>query len=130
LDRGATVMKILYLNIPGVIGEAGRTMRAFGHNLVLRSGCLEALETLRNSTFDAVVIEDGNDDPEILHFTVEAHQSHPGLPIFVANTWRHGLLRAIEQFQGIGKGSGDDDAEFSAGRHPGSTHFQEVGENI
>jgi hypothetical protein len=122
------VMKILYLNIPGVIGEAGRAMRAFGHNLALRSGCVEALESLRNSTFDAVVIENGNDDPEILHFTVEAHQSHPILPIFVADTWGHGLLRAIEQFGRIGEGSGDDDAEFSAIGQAGSTHLQESGE--
>jgi hypothetical protein len=55
-----------------------------------------------------------NDDPEILHFTVEAHQSHPARPIFVAHTWSHGLLRAIEQFGRVGKDCGDDDAEFSA----------------
>jgi hypothetical protein len=123
-------MKILYMNILGVIEGAGRAMRDCGHNLVLRSGCVEALETLRNGTFDAVVIEDGNQDPEILHFTVEAHQSHPILPIFVANTWGHGLLRAIEQFGSIGKDCENDDAEFSAIGQAGSTHLQEFGETI
>jgi hypothetical protein len=49
-------MKILYLNILGVIEGTGRAMRACGHNLVLGSGCVEALETLRNPTIDAVVI--------------------------------------------------------------------------
>ena len=123
-------MKILYLNIRGVIGEAGRAVRAFGYHLVLRSGCVEALETLHNETFDALVIEDSNQDPAILHFTVEAHQSHPILPIFVANTWSHGLLRAIEQFVAIGKECGDEDAEFSAIGQAGATHLQEFGETI
>jgi hypothetical protein len=68
-------MKILYLNIQGVIEGTGRAMRTCGHNLVLRSGCVESLETLRSSTFDAAVIEDYSDAPEILHSTVEAHQS-------------------------------------------------------
>ena len=107
-------MKILYLNVRGIVGETGRAMRACGHKLALRSGCVEALESIHNATFDAVVIEDDNQDPEILHFTVEAHQSDPSLPIFVANTWSHGLLRAIEQFGRIAEDSGDDNAEFSA----------------
>ena len=105
-------MNILYMNLRGVIGETGRAIRACGHKLVLRSGCVEALESIRNATFNALVVEDDNEDPEILHFTVEAHQINPTLPIFVANTWRHGLLRAIEQFGRIPKGSGND-AEFA-----------------
>lgn len=107
-------MKILYLNLRGVLGETGRTMRRHGYNLVLRSGCDDALEIIRHQTFDAVVIEDGDQDPEILHFTVEVHQIRAALPIFVASTWRHGLLRAIEQFARTGEGCGDDDTEFSA----------------
>jgi len=108
-------MKILYLNMRGVIGEAGRAVRAGGHTLVLRCGCVEALETLRNFKFDAVVIED-DDHPEILHFTVEAHQSHPALPIFVASTWSRGLLKAIEQFSGVGENCGDDAEPSAAGQ--------------
>lgn len=123
-------MKILYLNIRGVIGETGRAMRACGHKLVLSSGCVEALETLRNFKFDAVVIEDG-DHPEILHFTVEAHQSHPALPIFVANTWGRGLLKALEQFGRVGKGCGDDDAEFSAtGQGDSTSHARAWDEDL
>jgi hypothetical protein len=114
-------MQILYINIRGVIGKTGRAVRACGHNLMLRSGCVEALEIVRNSTFDAVVIEDDNDDPEILRFTVEAHQSRPALPIFVANTWSHGLLRAIEQFGRIGEACGEDDSDFSAAGQADST---------
>ena len=51
-------MNILYMNVRGVIGETGRAMRAQGHKLVLRSECVEALESIRNETFGAVVIED------------------------------------------------------------------------
>jgi hypothetical protein len=122
-------MKILYLNVRGVIGEAGRAVRASGHNLVLRSDCIDALETIRNGTFDALVIEDGDQDQRILHFTVEAHQSHPALPIFVANTWGHGLLRAIEQFGPVSRGCGDDDSDLSAMAQIDSMHSQEVGRN-
>ena len=107
-------MNILYINLRGGIGETGRAMRACGHKLVLRSGCVEALESIRNARFDALVIEDDNQDPEILHFTVEAHQSDPGLPIFVASAWSHDLLRAIEEFGRVAKDCGDDDAEFGA----------------
>ena len=107
-------MNILYLNVRGFLGETGRAIRACGHKLVLRSGCVEALESIHNATFDALVIEDDKQDPEILDFTVEAHQSDPGLPIFVANTWNQGLLSAIEEFGRIVKDCANDDAEFGA----------------
>lgn len=107
-------MNILYLNVWGLLGETGRAIRACGHKLVLRSECVQALESIRNATFDALVIEDDNQDPAILHFTVEAHQSDPALPIFVASTWSHGLLSAIEGFGRVAKHCGDDDTEFEA----------------
>jgi hypothetical protein len=105
-------MKILYLNIRGVVGQTGRAIQASGHNLVLRSRCIDALQTIRNEPFDALVIEDSGQDPGILHFTVEAHQSHPALPIFVANTWGNGLLRAIEQFGRADKDCADCDGDL------------------
>lgn len=114
-------MNILYLNIRDVLGETGRAIQRRGHKLVPCSGCDEAFRALRNVAFDAVVIEDDNNDPEVLHFTVEAHQSHPALPIFVANTFGHGLLRAIEQFGRAGKNDGGDESEFSAAGHADST---------
>jgi hypothetical protein len=122
-------MNILYVNIRSVLGETGRALQRRGHNLVLRSGCVEALGTIRTFSFDAVVIEDDNNDPEILHFTVEAHQSHPALPIFVANTWGHGLLRAIEQFGH----NGEDYADGSDFRTMGQIDpicVQEFGRNL
>jgi hypothetical protein len=113
-ERGGAVMNILYIDFRGVIGKAGRALQACGHKLVFRSGCVEALESIRNATFDALVIEDDNQDPEILDFTVEAHQSDPGLPSFVANAWSHDLLSAIEEFGRVAKHCGDDDTEFGA----------------
>ena len=113
-------MKILYVNIRGVLGENGRAIQRRGHKLVPCSGCHEAFRALRNVAFDAVVIEDDNNDPEVLHLTVEAHQSHPALPIFVANTFGHGLLRAIEQFGQAGKNDGGDESELGATCHPDS----------
>ena len=107
-------MNILYINARGAIEKIGRAMQACGHKLVLRSGCVEALESIHNATFDALVIEHDNQDPQILNFTVEAHQSDPGLPIFVANTWSQDLLSAIEEFGRVAKRCGDDDAEFGA----------------
>ena len=106
-------MTILYVNLRGVIGDTGRAIRSCGHKLELRSGCVEALQAIRDRIFDALVIEDGR-YPEILDFTVEAHKSCPGLPIFVANTWAHGLLAALEDFVHVNKDGGGDDAEFSA----------------
>lgn len=117
-------MNILYVNVRDVIGETGRAMRAHGYKLVLRSDCVEALESIRNETFGALVIEDDDHHPEILHFTVEAHQSDPTLPIFVANTWRHGLLRAVDQFGRVAKNSRDDEAEFAVtGQADSISHF-------
>ena len=113
-------MNILYMNVRGVVGETGRAIRGQGHKLVLRSECVEALESIRNETFGAVVIEDDNQDAEILHFTVEAHQSDPGVPIFVASTWRHGLLRAIEQFGRVAEHTRDHEAEFAVTGQPDS----------
>lgn len=123
-------MNILYLNMQGVLGETGRALERRGHNLVLRTGCVEALETLRAFAVDALVIEDDKNAPEILHFTVEAHQSRPALPIFVANTWGRGLLRAVEQFGRMGTDCGEEDAEFTAIGRSDLMHVQEFGRNL
>lgn len=129
-DRGTAIMNILYINLRGFFGETGHELRTRGHSVVLRSECGPALELIRNGIFDAVVIEDGNQDPQILHFTVEAHQSQPALPIFVADTWGRGLLRAIEQFGCSVKACGNSDAEFGAVGQTHSMHTQEFGKHI
>jgi hypothetical protein len=121
-------MNILYVNIQGVLGESGRALQRRGHSVVLRSRCDQALGTIRNFSFDAVLIEDDNNDPEILHFTVEAHQSHPALPIFVANTFGHGLLSAIEQFAHAGEDCADESV-FSAMGQIDPICVQEFGRN-
>ena len=119
-------MNILYINVRGAIGETGRAMQACGHKLVLRSGCYEALESIHSANFDAVVIEDDKQDPEILDFTVEAHQSDPGLPIFVANTWSHDLLSAIQEFGSVAKRCGDESAEFGTTRQADSMSYSRI----
>lgn len=91
-------MNILYVNRQSVLGETGKAMRARGHNLVSRTKCIEALETIRSQPFDAVVIEDESEDLEIFDFTVSAHKVEPTLPVFVANEWGPDLPQAVEEF--------------------------------
>jgi len=91
-------VNILYVNRQSVLGETGKAMRARGHSLVSRTKCVEALETIRSQTFDAVVIEDESEDLEIFDFTIRAHEMEPTLPVFVANEWGPDLPKAVEEF--------------------------------
>jgi hypothetical protein len=90
-------MNILYINRQSAWGETGYAMKTRGHTIVPRNGCIDALETIPNGSFDAVLIEDENEN-DLLDFIIEAHHLQPKLPIFVANDWGPDLLTAIEEF--------------------------------
>jgi DNA-binding NtrC family response regulator len=91
-------MKVLYVNRGATLGDTGKAMTKRGHDLVSRNRCAEALTAIRAGTFDAVLIEDGNEDLQMLVFIVEAHHADPGLPIFVSKDWGRDLPEAIEEF--------------------------------
>lgn len=101
-------MKILYVNRGPALGDTGKVMTKRGHDLVSRTRCADALAAILTGTFDAVVIEDGNEDLETLDFTVKTHHVEPTLPIFVAKDWGSGLPEAIEEFSNIGNVTDDD----------------------
>jgi DNA-binding NtrC family response regulator len=97
-------MHILYLNPNSILGTTGRTLTQHGHIVFFRTTCTEALELLRRQNFDAVVIEDEEENTEILDFTARAHQWQPATPVFLANDWGPELPIALEEFLNPGEG--------------------------
>lgn len=93
-------MKILYLNPHSVIGTSGETILQRGYEVILTSKRRDALEQLGNQSFDALVIEDAEEDNALLDFTVKVHRMQPATPQFLANDWGPDLLRGLEQFVG------------------------------
>jgi len=94
------IMKILYLNPHSVIGVSGETILQRGYEVVLTSKRRDALEQMGNQKFDALVIEDAEEDNALLDFTVKVHRMQPATPQFLANEWGPDLLRGLEQFVG------------------------------
>jgi len=78
-------VNILYVNRQSVLGETGKIIKARGHSLVSRNKCVEALETIRSQTFDAVVIEDESEDLEIFNFTIRAHKHSAWLSTWIVS---------------------------------------------
>lgn len=91
-------MHILYLNPNSILGTTGKILRQRGHDVFFRTTCANALELLRRQNFDAVVIEDEEENTEILDFTARAHQWQPATPVFLANDWGPELPVALEEF--------------------------------
>ena len=92
------IMHILYLNPNSILGTTGKTLRQRGHVVFFRTTYADALELLRRQNFDAVVIEDEEENTEILDFTAKAHQWQPATPVFLANDWGSELPIALEEF--------------------------------
>ena len=93
-------MKILYLNPHSVIGTSGETMLQRGFEVILTSKRRDALELMGSQSFDALVIEDAEEDNALLEFTIKVHRMQPATPQFLANGWGPDLLRGLEQFVG------------------------------
>lgn len=93
-------MTILYLNPHSVIGTCGETIRQRGYEVVLTSKRCDALELMSKQSFDALVIEDAEEDNALLDFTIQAHRMQPATPQFLADDWGPDLLRGLEQFVG------------------------------
>ena len=80
-------MRILYvdLNPESIFGRTDEALRSRGHMLFYVSTCNNALETIRNQDFDAVVIT--QDSLEVLDFIAKAHAIRGELPLFVTDDW-------------------------------------------
>ncbi len=90
-------MKILYLNPNSILGASGETIRQRGYEVILTSEGSAALELMGNQSFDALVIEDAEENHALLDFTIKAHRMQPATPQFLANDWGPDLLPALEQ---------------------------------
>jgi CheY-like chemotaxis protein len=91
-------MHILYLNPNSILGTTGKVLRQRGHVVFFHTTYADALELLQRQNFDAVVIEDEEENAEILDFTARAHQWQPATPVFFANDWGSELSIALEEF--------------------------------
>jgi hypothetical protein len=88
-------MKILYFN-PSVTPEAeARKISEGCHDLVFAEMHAEALRLIRNQSFDAVVIENKEEDIE-LDFTLEVYGLRPTLPVFLTNDWGRDLSMGLD----------------------------------
>ena len=83
-------MKILYFN-PGPTPEVERRIVAERFHDVVSAGIHgDALRLIRNQSFDAVVIENKEEDIE-LDFTLQVYGLRPTLPVFLTNDWGRDL---------------------------------------
>ena len=91
------VMKqILYLDLKSNRGTTDEILRDHGHRLVATCSYVDALGKLRSRSFDAVVIDNEDENPEVLDFTVQAHCLRPELPVFLTVDWGDELPMALE----------------------------------
>lgn len=95
--------RILYLDPKSSGGRTGEVLRNRGDKLVATSRYGDAIEMLRSHDFDAVVIDDEDESPEILDFTVQAHCVRPDLPVFLTLDWGAELPMALESLGDVGQ---------------------------
>jgi DNA-binding NtrC family response regulator len=95
--------RILYLDPKSRGGRTDEVLRNRGHKLVAARRYVDALEILRSQSFDAVVIDDEDENPEVLDFTVQAHCLRPELPVFLTVDWGVELPMALESLGKVGE---------------------------
>ncbi len=95
--------RILYVHPKSNAVKTDEILRNHGHKLVVTCGYLDALELLRSQSFDAVVIDDEDENPKVLDFTIQAHCSRPELPVFLTVDWGAELPMALESLGNIGE---------------------------
>lgn len=98
--------RILYLHPKPNAGKTDEALRNHGHKLVVARRYVDGLEMLRSQKFDAVVIDDNDENPEVLDFTVQAHCLRPELPVFFTVDWGAELPMALESLGEIGEFGG------------------------
>ncbi len=95
--------RILYLHPKSNAANTAQILRNHGHKLVATCRYVDALEMLRTQSFDAVVIDDEDENPQVLDFTVQAHCWWPELPVFLTIDWGTELPLALESLGRIGQ---------------------------
>ncbi len=87
-------MKILYFH-PSSTPGAESKMTERRHEVVSAGIHADALRLICNQSFDAVVIENEEEDVE-LDFTLQVYGLRPKLPIFLTNDWGPDLPLGLE----------------------------------
>lgn len=91
-------MTVLYVNPEPAPAQTITVLTQHGHEVVSSGRCADALGVINRQAFDAVVIENDNDELEILGFIQKVQQIKPRLPIFVATEWGDELTAGLEAF--------------------------------
>ncbi len=90
-------MRVLYL---GATSDAQPTPEALlrrGYEVVPVQALHDELEFIRREHFDAIVIPEEIEDPEIIvEFAAHAHRAQPKLPVFLLNDWVFDLLETLD----------------------------------
>ena len=80
-------MNILYFNPSSTPGAKRKIIADRCHDIVSTGIQADALRLIHNQSFDAVVIENEDEDSELLDFTLELCGFRPRLPVFLTNDW-------------------------------------------
>jgi len=105
--------RILYIHPKCNAGRTDQVLRNCGHVLIVVSKYVDALEMLRSQSFDALVIEEEDENSLVLDFTVRAHSLRPELPVFLTIDWDVELPMALESLGAVGQFSEETPGELS-----------------
>ena len=80
-------MKVLYFSPNSMPGASRKVIAERGHNIVPAEKSADALQLIRNQGFDAVVIDDEDEDLAAIDFTIDVYRIRPTLPVFLTSDW-------------------------------------------
>ena len=89
-------LKLLYLS-PNLTHEnAKEAIAMHGHDIVYAATCADALHLILECRFDAVVIQDEDENQNVIDFTIEVNRIMPKLPVFFTSDWESDLPIALD----------------------------------
>ena|SRR5271166_3432550 len=80
-------MTVLFVNLGPMTKATFTLLEALGCDVTYSRTKHQALELIREKSFDAVLIQKADAVPETINFTLDAHRTRPEVPIFLVNAW-------------------------------------------
>jgi hypothetical protein len=92
-------MTVLFVNLGPMTKATPMLLKALGCDVTYSRTRHQALELIRESPFDAVLIQEADAEPETINLTLDAHRTRPEVPIFLVNAWGTDLVPALQSLR-------------------------------
>jgi len=88
-------MTILFVNLGSKTKSIPTMLKRLACKVISTLAAEQALQLIRENSFDAVVLQEAEAEPDTINFTLDAYRTRPDVPVFLMNDWGTDLVPAL-----------------------------------